>query len=233
LEPIDPSRAGARLTDVGAAAAPSAESVQDSEDSPSWVQRLFCKECFQSSTTATTTDDDTGGQPNAEGVAALLAIATDAVADERERGRALDTKCASLAGFTGLILSLTGAFAPALLDSKLGKIGQPTAEVAFFVAIVSLLLAVLVAVMGVLMPQKYRSMGTEQVANFARPSVQREDALWVHQSMLGALADILAKDRPVNNCKARLTRLVARFLAVGFLAVAVEASTIAIRQFGT
>ena len=75
----------------------------------------------------------------------------------------------SLAGFTGLILSLTGAFAPALLDSKLGKIGQPIAEVAFFVAIVSLLLAVLVAVMGVLMPQKYRSMGTEQVANFLAP----------------------------------------------------------------
>jgi hypothetical protein len=204
----------------------------DDDDGPSWLQRLLCKECFEIVPATEPPDERDVSEPNPGGVAALLAIATDAVADERERGRALDNKCASLAGFTGLILALTGAFAPALLDNKLGEVGQPTAEVAFFVAVVFLLLAVLVAVMGVLMPQKYRSMGTEQVANFARPHVQQHDALWVHQSMLGALAKILAKDRPVNNCKAKLTGWVARFLAVGFVAVAVEAGTIAVRQFG-
>jgi hypothetical protein len=97
---------------------------------------------------------------NPEGVAALLVTATDAVADKRERGRVLDTKCASLAGFTGLILSITGALTPALVDRKLGAVGKPLAEATFGLPILFLLAAVLLAIEGVLMPQKYRSMGT-------------------------------------------------------------------------
>ncbi len=203
-------------------------------DGPSWLQRTLCKECFEPSPTppAATEDGAADAEPNPEGVAALLAIATDAVEDERERGRQLDSKCASLAGFTGLILSITGVLTPALANSKLGAAGQPAAEVAFAVGMLSLLAAVLLAVEGVLMPQKYRSMGAAQVAKFGLRSVQAHDALWVHQSMLGALNDILAQDRPVNNCKAKLTRWVARCLATGFAAVAVDAVIIAIQKFG-
>ena len=38
-------------------------------------------------------------------------IATGTVTDERERGRALDSKSASLAGFSGVILSVNGLLA--------------------------------------------------------------------------------------------------------------------------
>jgi hypothetical protein len=204
------------------------------DDRPSWLQRTLCKECFEPSSTpsAATEDGADAAAPDPEGVAALLAIATDAVEDERERGRQLDNKCASLAGFTGLILSITGVLTPALVNPKLGHVGQPVAEVAFAAGILSLLAAVLLAVEGVLMPQKYRSMGAAQVANFGLRSVQSHNALWVHQSMLGALSAILAQDRPVNNCKAKLTRWVARCLAVGFTAVAIDAVIIATRKFG-
>jgi hypothetical protein len=204
-----------------------------SDDGPSWLQRSLCKGCFGAAPSAPVTNDDVPvDSPNPDGVAALLSIATDAVEDERERGRTLDTKCASLVGFTGLILSITGVLTPALIDHKLGRVGQPLAEVSFGVGVIFLLAAILLALEGVLMPQKYRSLGTAQVADFTRPSVQANNELWVNQSMLGALRDIIAQDRPVNDCKAKLTKWVARCLAWGFIAVALDAVIIAVRQFG-
>jgi hypothetical protein len=210
-------------------------------DGPSWLQRTLCKDCFPASESDASADSaedragstgvDVASTANPEGVAELLAIATDAVADERERGRALDTKTASLAGFTGLILSVDGALAGPLFSRHLGSLGRPLALVLFLIAVVFLLLAVLLAVVGVLMPQRYRGMGREQLRHFNSRATQAHDALWVHQSMLGALANILAQDRPVNDCKAKLTKTVARLLAVGFVFVAAEALTIGVSQF--
>jgi hypothetical protein len=226
--------------------------AKTSDPGPSWLQRILCKECFpvakrrsaeesaeprteaaggagvvpirEAAPTATVTEADR------DGVAALLAIATDTVADERERGRALDTKTASLAGFTGLILSVNGALAGLLFTKKLGSVGKPVALSFFFIALGFLLLALLLAVEGVLMPQRYRGMGRQQLRDFNSPATQAHDALWVHQSMLGALENILTQDRPVNDCKAKLTKRVARLLSLAFVFVAAEALTIGMSQ---
>lgn len=215
------------------------------------MQRKLCKECFPVSEDGT---PESSGEPQAEpagggvvpvrkaaavaaataadqdGVAELLAIATDTVADERDRGRALDTKTASLAGFTGLILSVNGALAGLLFSKPFGSVGKPLALAFFFIALLFLLSAVLLAVEGVLMPQSYRGMGREQLRNFNSPATQAHNALWVHQSMLGALEHILDQDRPVNDCKAKLTKGVARLLSLGFIFVALEALTIGVSQ---
>lgn len=205
--------------------------VPQARDRPNWLQRRLCSKCFAVESPA---EQDQCGNitPNAAGVAALLAIATDTVEDERARGRELDTKCGTLVGFTGLILAVVGLLTPTLVKHKLGAIGQPVAEAAFVVAIMALLGGVLLALIGVLMPQKYRSLGKQAVADFTHASVQDNEPLWVHQSMLGALSDILHQDRPVNDCKAKLTRWVAGCLAVGFLDIGVVAVVIAFNQFG-
>lgn len=209
----------------------SASTESQTREKPTWLQRKLCAECFK---VASPAEEDHGGagEPNAGGVAELLAIATSTVEDERERGRALDTKCGTLVGFTGLILSVVGLLTPTLVKHKLGAIGEPLADVAFVVAVVALLAGVLLALVGVLMPQKYRSLGKQAVADFTRASVQQNEPVWVHQSMLGALSDILHQDRPVNDCKAKLTKWVAGCLAVGFVGVGVVAVVIALHQFG-
>jgi len=202
-------------------------------DPPTFFQKLFCGDCFKNrESVAAGSVEPEAQDPNPEGVAALVKIAEDTVEDERARGRALDTKTAGLAGFTGVILSINGALAGTLFHQKLGPVGRPIAEGCFIGAVVSLLLAVGFAVLGVLMPQKYRGMGREQLALFNRSDVQAQNATWVGQSMLGALALILAQDRPVNDCKARLTKWVARFLALGFVFVAGQALTLGLRQIG-
>ncbi len=200
-------------------------------DEATWLQRLLCPECFKVDSPAEE-DHGSAGEVNSDGVAALLAIATDTVEDERARGRELDTKCGTLVGFTGLILAVVGLLTPVLVKHKLGTVGEPAADAAIVVAILALLAGVLLALVGVLMPQKYRSLGKRALADFTRLSVQQHEAIWVHQSMLGALSDILHQDRPVNDCKAKLTKWVAGCLAVGFIAIGVVAVVIAFHQFG-
>jgi uncharacterized membrane protein SirB2 len=214
---------------------PPPEALQTPESGPSRLQMLLCKKCFEKRGQALTTSADAvapESRADPEGVAALVAIATDAVEDERERGRALDSKTASLAGFTGLILSVNGLLAGPIFKQKLGNVGRPLAQAFFFLAMLCLLLAILLAVVGVLMPQKYRGMGREQLRDFTSPAVQAHDATWVNQSMLGALAVIIAQDRPINDCKARLTKGVALFLALAFVLVAGEAATLGLQHVG-
>jgi hypothetical protein len=139
---------------------------------------------------------------------------------------------ASLVGFVGLILSVNVAFAVPLLDSKLGPAGNVAMRVGFLVAVVALLLALLIGVVGVLSPQKYRGLGSSQIRDFTSAAAQSMNAMTVHQSMLGALADILEQDRPVNNCKAKLTKQVAAMIAIGFLGVTAEALTLVLRRIG-
>jgi hypothetical protein len=192
--------------------------------------RILCRGILARSASSSVAVDPKAGDPNASGIAALLAIASDAVADERDRGRALDGKTASLAGFSGIVLSVNGVLATPVFRHGLGSIGGPLARVFFVAAMVGLLLAVLVSVAGVLMPQGYRGMGREQIRDFTSQSTQSQGEMWVHQSMLGALADILDQDRPVNDCKAHLTQIVAGLLAVAFVSLTGETITLVVNH---
>jgi hypothetical protein len=73
--------------------------------------RLLCGKLASPQLANEPPDESAAGDPDPSGVSALLAIATDTVTDERERGRALDSKSASLAGFSGVILSVNGLLA--------------------------------------------------------------------------------------------------------------------------
>jgi hypothetical protein len=165
--------------------------------------------------------------PCEQGVAELLRIAETVVEDERARGRTLDTKTASLVGFSGLVLSAETALTKTLFAAPLGTIGTPIARGAYFVSMLSLLYAAAVAVAGVLMPQKYRGLGRDELRSFRTPATQAMSALQVQQAMLGAAGTILWQDRPVNDFKARLVRRVATGLLIGFVGLAAQGLTIA------
>lgn len=213
---------------------------------PTRLQRWLCRDCIPVSPDASQAVEEASAetralrevaaratQPDEAGVAELLAIAQDTIADERARGRGLDGKCGTMVGFGGLILSLNAAVAKPLFDTDLGTVGEPLASAAFFVAIASLLVAVLLAIVGVLMPQKYRGFGRDQLRSFTNPETQTMTRLVVQQSMLGAVADMLDQNRPLNDCKAKITRLVGRYLAIAFAAVAVLAVVVGVAEIGS
>jgi hypothetical protein len=204
--------------------------------------KQLCADCFEADEPIPAGDDADGShettsatpspEADPEGTAALLLIAQDAVADERERGRALDTKAASLVGATGLILSLNVTLGRPLLSEHFGPIGRWLVRLSFLLAVVALLLALLVGIIGVLAPQEYRGLRRRQIRAFNSEETQAMSRLHVHIAMLGALDAILHQDRPVNDCKARLTSMVAFLLAVGFIGVAGEALTLVANKMG-
>lgn len=164
----------------------------------------------------------------AGGVAELLRIAETTVEDERARGRALDNKAASLVGFTGLILAAETALTKTLFGAELGSVGTVIARGAFFLSMLALLCSAAIAVAGVMMPQKYRGLGRDEIRAFRNPESQAMSELEVRQSMLGAVDAILWQDRPVNDFKAKLIKRVAVGLLVGFAGLAAQGLTIAL-----
>lgn len=199
-------------------------------DPPTWLQCLLCRTIFNKRSRPRDRSDEwkeATGELNDDGIAELVRIAEGVVADERERGRQLDSKSASLAGFSGLILTIDIALARSVLTLDLGDVGDVVARVGFVVASVALLAATALAIAGVLMPQKYRGLGKDQVDDFGGPTFQLAQTREVHRALLPALALTLAQDRTVNDCKARLTKGVAACLLVGFLGLTTAALTLA------
>jgi hypothetical protein len=200
--------------------------------------RWLCPTCAESKNrpeadqSEAAANDTEAQSADEKATAALLLIAQDAVEDERERGRALDTKTASLVGATGLILSLNVTLGLPLLYQKLGPVGQAFTRFFFVIAVIFLFAALLIGILAVLAPQEYRGLGRRQVRAFTSPATQAMTRLEVHQAMLGALDEIIHHDRPVNDCKARLTTLVAFLFALGFIGVAGEALTLWLYKIG-
>lgn len=199
-------------------------------DPPTRLQCLLCRQIFRTRSGPRDRGgewSEASGTLNEEGIAELVRIAEAVVADERDRGRQLDAKSATLAGFSGLILAIDTALSRSIFGVDLGTVGNVLARGGFMLAAASLLAATAVAIAGVLMPQKYRGLGKDAVDDFGGPAFQTMAKCEIQRSLLPSLSQTLAQDRSVNDCKARLTKGVAILLLVGFVGLTASAITIA------
>lgn len=172
-------------------------------------------------------------QPDLDGVRVLFEVAHDTVEDERSRGRNLDAKTGSLAAVSGALLALNVTLGRPLVTSDLGPVGSVVAEACFAVAALSLLAASATAIAGILKPQSYLSLGRGDVRSFYDDAaLQAAGELESRRRMLGTYADILDRERPVNDRKATLTKAAVLALLVALAAVAGEALTLISREFG-
>jgi hypothetical protein len=165
-------------------------------------------------------------RPDEETVAELLAMVRGLLDDERERGQGLDGKSATLAGFTGTILALTATLGAQLLSLDLGSVGSAVFQALYVVSVVALAVASLVALVGVLRPQPRLALAMAEIRRFPEFPLIAEPKLEIQGTMMNTLIDALEHERGLNDRKARLTRIAAGSLAVGFVAVAAQAVTL-------
>src|SRR4051812_18147685 len=96
-------------------------------DPPTRLQCLLCRSIFKDRVGPRDHTDEwreATGKLSDDGIAELVRIGEAVVADERARGRQLDTKTASLAGFSGLILTIDTALATSVFKLDLGGVGN-------------------------------------------------------------------------------------------------------------
>jgi hypothetical protein len=173
------------------------------------------------------------GEPKADTVETVWGIAEAVLDDERERGKNLDTKTASLAAFSGTILALDATLGQSLLKRDLGCVGNVTVPAFFLLAAAALLLAACVAVLGVLYPQKFRGLDDKELQRFATLKQLTRNKEAVQGSMLSTLvADVIPAERARNNKKVRLTKVSAVALGVGLLGIAGQAVTLGLHEIG-
>jgi hypothetical protein len=170
---------------------------------------------------------------NPEAVDTLWTLAEGVLADERERGKTLDTKTASLAAFSGTILALDSTLGQGLLSRDLGSVGDPLLPVFFLLAAAALVVAAAVAVLGVLLPQRFLGINQSELARFAYfPLVGAEKAEIQGRMLRTVTEDVITVERERNDRKARLTKVSAVALGVGLVGIAGQAITLGLHERG-
>ena len=141
-------------------------------------------------------------RPNPETVSALLDTTWRLISAETARTEALDRKASAIAGFASLVVSLTATLGIRSLErvDGLWSLGV------FLLALLTLVLSVGLAVTALLPREQVRG-----------------------ETMRG-LVEAISGERDANAAKTRLVRGALVLLLVGLVLVAVEASTLAIRE---
>lgn len=142
--------------------------------------------------------DAASGEPREESVTALLHITERIVDDERARGANLTSKTATLAGFSGTILSVVAVLGRALFELDLGRLAEPMVSVLFLMSVLALATAATLAIGGVLRPQTRLVVQTEEVLRFAAPPWSSADPVEIKGNMLASLAQALEQEASVE-----------------------------------
>lgn len=161
-----------------------------------------------------------------DSVKECLEILVDVRNQERARGRHLDTKTASLLGFSAVTLTLNVTLGSSLLQRALSQTWHNVARYSFLVAVVSLGLGAVVAVVGVLRPVGRNDISEKGIDAYAdRPKViTPPDDL--RETWLQTVASVALDDRRGNNFKADVSAVAALLLAIGVLGIVGQATTL-------
>jgi hypothetical protein len=148
--------------------------------------------------------------------------------DERSRGGVLSTKAATLAGFSGTILSLVSGLGRDIFKMDHGSVRNVSVHVLFVVSVTALAAAVVFAIFGVLRTQVRLLVDSDQIIAFAGPPWTSADPVDIEGNMLASLGLALKEERRLNDRKARFTDRAALALLTGLLAVASQALFLAL-----
>ncbi|HEX3737104.1 MAG TPA: hypothetical protein VHV53_06135 [Solirubrobacterales bacterium] len=115
--------------------------------------------------------------PNPEAVAWYVKRSEDLLDDHRERIRSLRSRGGQLAGFSGAVLALAGANAEPILDALRG-LARDCAGASLLVGALLLIVALVTALRGTLVPRLVSDLSAEEVANYTSNRFLSEPDLW-------------------------------------------------------
>lgn len=162
---------------------------------------------------------------NPETVAALLDVTWHVTDAERARTESLDRKAASLATFVSLILAVIATLAPQLLGGR----ESVWLLLPFALELVALAVAAAFAV-AVLLPKEHVGLSMKYLERFPNWSEIRKEPAQVQGEAMFGLIEAIAKERAINQRKARMVRFAYQSLFVALLVAAVLGATLGLEE---
>jgi hypothetical protein len=160
-------------------------------------------------------------------VEALLEIVWHLRDEERDRDQSFTVRGVGLAGFAGVILSLSNTVARPALQADLSGALDAVSLALFIVAALALVAALGFTLFGVLLPREAISLGSDEISRFiSHEFVNAHKAMAQGREMRGLIRSLL-RQRVRNDVKARWLRHAYVALSVGLLALALLGLTLA------
>jgi hypothetical protein len=161
-----------------------------------------------------------------ETVEALVQNVRGLITDEEQRASSLMSRGSGLAGFAGIILALAGVGARS--THGLGGLLRPIVVSLSAAAFVSLALAVVIVVLGLLVPRRGASVSMDEIRQYPTNAMASEDRVIVQGAFLRGLVRALEDERRRNHQRSVALRIGYAFLCVGLAIVTAVGVTLTI-----
>ncbi|HWJ50739.1 MAG TPA: hypothetical protein VNR42_06950 [Solirubrobacteraceae bacterium] len=173
-------------------------------------------------------------------VDALLETVRHLLEEENSRALSFDTRGVGLAGFVGVVISLSTTLGHNALTADWGAPWKGIAVGLYAGALGFLVSSVVVVVTKVLRPQEAASLGTEEVERYPRPEYIYAPKVMNQGSIMRGLIDALVIERSRAGSKARGLHWGYRLLLLGLACISIlgflvglhDARLIGMRHFG-
>lgn len=152
-------------------------------------------------------------------VEALLATVRDLLAEENLRDQSFNSRGVGLAGFVGIVISLSITVGNDALKAKWGHPWKGLAVGLFAAALAAFLASVAAVVIGVLRPKESASLGISEVEKYPLPEYVYRPKVINQGTIMRGLVDALVIERARANSKARGLRWGYRLLIVGLVLI--------------
>jgi hypothetical protein len=160
------------------------------------------------------------GEYSSETTTELLNAIRDLIKEETDRGASLNTRGVAVVGFAGVIVSVSGAVAKSILDVDISGTQRHLALVLFSLALLAVIGATLIALLGVLRVRDVESFslqGEGGVKHWCSPEFSNQTPADMKTWLLDGWIRILEQRRGQNDGKANWLRVAFFVLAAGAL----------------
>ena len=156
-----------------------------------------------------------------ENVDALLGAVRDLLAEEDSRDQSFNTRGVGLAGFVGIVVSLSATLGREALSARWGAPWKGIAVGLFAAVLVFLILSAIAVVQGVLQPKEASSLSMTDVEKFALPEFVFRPKVVNQGFIMRGLIEALAIERGRAGRKASGLRWGYRFLLAGLASISI------------
>jgi hypothetical protein len=173
-----------------------------------------------------------GMRETAENVEAMVESVRHLLAAEESRDQSFIGRGVGLAGFLGIIISLSTSLGRDLLQGDLPQGWTVTSMVLFGGGLVLLLLAVAFVVGGVLLPRDAAHLAYSEVARYPMPDQVYQHRVMTQGKILRGLVDVLRIERERGDRKAKGLRWGYRLMIGGLLCIAALGTILGLHEGG-